>query len=119
MKSFHAEKWGPLGAIFAAACCLGFSWLVGLATAIGAGFIIRDSILLPLLIIFLAFTVWGLWRSFQRHHRPYALWIGASGAILLVAGMFVSHPLAYPGIALLIAAPFTDLALQAKREWAR
>jgi mercuric ion transport protein len=119
VKSFHAEKWGPLGAIFASACCLGFSWLVGLVSAIGAGFIIRDSILLPLLIIFLAFTVWGLWRSFQRHHRPYALWIGVAGAILLLAGMFFSHPLAYPGIALLIAAPLVDLGLQMKREWAR
>lgn len=115
MKSFYAETWGVVGAIFASACCLGFSWLVGLLTAVGAGFLIRDSILLPLLIIFLALTIWGLWHSSQRHHRSEALWIGLAGAILLIAGMFLFRPLAYPAIALLIAAPLVDLALQTKR----
>lgn len=116
MKSFHAEKWGPLGAIFAAACCLGLTWLVSLVTALGAGFLIRDSILMPLLVVFLAVTVWGLSRSYRRHSWAAPLVAGSSGAVLLLAGIFTARPLSYAGIALLIAAPLLDLYAQFIKE---
>ncbi len=116
MKSFQAEKWGPLGAIFAAACCLGLTWLVSLLTALGAGFLIRDSILLPLLVVFLAVTVWGLWRSYRRHSWVVPLATGSSGAALLLVGMFMARPLSYVGIALLVAAPLLDLYAQFIKE---
>jgi hypothetical protein len=87
MTSFHAEKWGLLGTIFVAACCLGLTWLVSLASALGAGFLIRDSILMPLLII-----------------------------VFLPVGMFTARPLSYAGIALLVAAPLFDLYAQSPKE---
>ncbi len=112
MNTLHAEKWGPLGAIFAAACCLGLTWLVSLVTALGAGILIRDSILLPLVVIFLAVTIGGLSRSYRRHSWTVPLAAGSLGAALLLVGMFTARPLSYAGIALLIAAPLLDLYAQ-------
>jgi mercuric ion transport protein len=116
MKSLYAEKWGPLGSIFAAACCLGLTWLVSLVTALGAGFLIRDSILMPLLAVFLAASIWGLWRSYRRHLWVVPLAVGSSGAALLLVGMFTARPLSYAGIALLVAAPLLDLYAQFVKE---
>lgn len=116
MESFHAEKWGPLGAIFAAACCLGLTWLVSLITALGAGFLIRDSILMPLLVVFLAVTVWGLSHSYRRHSWMVPLAAGSSGGALLLIGMFTTRMLSYVGIALLVAAPLLDLYAQFIKE---
>jgi mercuric ion transport protein len=116
MNTLHAEKWGPLGAIFAAACCLGLTWLVPLAAALGAGFLIRDSILMPLLAVFLAASIWGLSRSYRRHLWVVPLAAGSSGAALLLVGMFTARPLSYAGIALLVAAPLLDLYAQFIKE---
>ena len=116
MKTLYAEKWGPLGAILAAACCLGLTWLVSLVTALGAGFLIRDSILMPLLLLFLGVSIWGLWRSYRRHSWVVPLTIGSSGAALLLVGMFMARPLSYVGIALLVAAPLLDLYAQFIKE---
>ena len=91
ITTFHAEQWGPLGAIFATACCLGLTWLVSLVAALGAGFLIRDSILMPLLVVFLAVSVWGLSRSYRRHSWAVPLAAGCSGAVLLLVGMFTAR----------------------------
>ncbi len=55
----HADKWGPLGSIFASLCCLGFAPLLGVLSAIGLGFLVNDLILVPLLTFFLAITTVG------------------------------------------------------------
>jgi mercuric ion transport protein len=41
------QSLGFLGSLFAAACCLGVSFLISGLTAIGAGFLIHDRYLLP------------------------------------------------------------------------
>jgi len=51
MKAYF-DKIGPLGSIFAALCCIGTPGLLAFLTAIGAGFLLTDLILLPLLILF-------------------------------------------------------------------
>jgi len=88
MKSFwkrHTDKVGVVGSIFAALCCLGFTALLSILSAIGLGFLINDAVLLPLLIIFLGFTLVGLALGMREHHRASALVLG----IVSAAGVFV------------------------------
>jgi hypothetical protein len=36
-------------------------------SAIGLGFLLTDAILVPMLAVFLAVTLYGLWNGFRRH----------------------------------------------------
>src|SRR5712691_5846730 len=102
----HIDKAGILGATFAALCCLGISAVLSVVTAIGLGFLIRDAVLLPLLIVSLLVALWGLLSGWKRHRRPAALATGAVGAVLLLVFSYLhpSRPLAFIGIAALVAA---------------
>jgi mercuric ion transport protein len=53
----NLDKIGIAGSIFAALCCLGVPALLSIVSAIGLGFIVRDAILIPLLVVFLAITL--------------------------------------------------------------
>src|SRR6266478_7862924 len=81
----HTDKVGVAGSIFAALCCLGFSALLSILSAIGLGFLINDAVLLPLLIVFLLVTLLGLALGMREHHRASALLIGIASA----AGVFI------------------------------
>jgi len=67
--------------------------------------------LLPLLVVSLLVTLWGLWSGWKRHHRPAALIIGAIGAIGLIVFSFLcqSRPLALAAIALLVVASIVNV----------
>lgn len=102
----HVDKVGVAGSIVASLCCLGVSAVVSVLSAVGLGFIINDAVLAPLLLVFLAITLAGLTLGFRRHHRPWALWLGAIAGPALFIFSFVapSRPLAFASIAGLIAA---------------
>lgn len=113
----QADKVGILGATFTALCCLGISAVVGAVSAVGLGFLINDAVLLPMLIAFLALTVWGLVSGWRRHGRPGALTLGAIAAVaLLVSSFFIPQPgLAYTSIAALVAASVWNAAALYRR----
>jgi hypothetical protein len=46
----NLDKIGIGGSVFAALCCLGFPALLSILSVIGLGFIVNDTILLPLLL---------------------------------------------------------------------
>ena len=50
------ELSGCTGSVVSGACCLGFAPLLAGLSAIGASFLIRDAILIPLFVAFLAYT---------------------------------------------------------------
>jgi hypothetical protein len=62
------DKIGIGGSIFASFCCLGVSAFVSVVSAIGLGFLIDDAVLLPLLVVFLGITLFGLAVGYRRHH---------------------------------------------------
>jgi mercuric ion transport protein len=114
----HVDKVGIAGAAFAALCCLGTPALLSVLTAIGLGFLIHDAILIPLLILFLIVTLWGLGTGRRRHGRPAPLILGGVGAtaVLLFSVVMPSRTLALAGIVALVAASVTNvLFLRAKR----
>lgn len=61
------QSLGLLGSLIAAACCHGISFVIAGVTAIGAGVLIRDRYLLPLLAVFLLFSVIGTALSRRKH----------------------------------------------------
>ncbi|HEX9406386.1 MAG TPA: MerC domain-containing protein [Thermoanaerobaculia bacterium] len=102
----HADKVGILGAAFAALCCLGISAVLSVVSAIGLGFLIHDAVLLPLLILSLLVTLWGLYSGWKRHGRAAALALGGTAAVVLLMTSFIhqSRPLALASIAALAGA---------------
>jgi mercuric ion transport protein len=107
----HLDKIGAGGSLFAALGCLGFPALVSIISAVGLGFLIRDAVLIPLLLVFLAATLVGLFLGMRHHHQPWALILGAVSAIVTLvsiavtpSGMTPSGILVGVGIAGLIVA---------------
>jgi hypothetical protein len=72
-----------LAALFTTLCCLGFPALVGLLSALGAGFLLRDRYLAPLLAATLLLTLLIAGLHLRRHHRPgpFILSLVAAGSV--------------------------------------
>lgn len=100
----HADKWGPLGSIVVALCCLGVAPVVGALSAAGLGFLLNDLILLPLLALFLGATIWALRRDRARHGQAAPENLAWAAALLTAGGLWVSGLVVAFGLSLLVAA---------------
>lgn len=100
---------GTTGAVIAGACCLGFAPLLAALSAVGVGFLIHDAILVPLFMLFLAFTLWSLWHSRAQHKRPAPFYLGLGSAVVAFAALWFFVPLAYAGLMGLIGAAVWDI----------
>ncbi len=118
MKFFerNADTLGTGGSLFAALCCLGTPAILAFLAAIGAGFLINDLILLPLLALSLLIAVWGLEKGREVHGDKRPLRLGTSGALLLPAGIFVGAWMVAIGAALLIGASIWNVAARRRCE---
>ncbi|MBA2510056.1 MAG: MerC domain-containing protein [Actinomycetota bacterium] len=101
MKS---SVFGSLGATVAALCCAGVPAVLGALSAAGLGFLVNDLILFPLLALFLALGLWGLWDGVRRHGLRAVLVLGGVGSLLMVAGILLQPLIVYAGAAAMIAA---------------
>lgn len=102
--SVFATVWGPVGSVLAALCCLGAAPLLAALTAVGLGAFINDLVLVPLLVLFLGITIWGLRRDRARHAdvRPERLaWVAAA---MTTGGLWLHASVVGLGLALLIGA---------------
>jgi mercuric ion transport protein len=115
------QSLGFFGSLFAAACCLGVPFLIAGLTAIGAGFLIRDRYLLPILGLFLLVSVVGTALSMRRHGRKAPLIVSVVGAAVTFGAILLRPPVAYAGIALVLLASILDLlaAIPARRQAGR
>ncbi len=103
------KQWSSLaGAGFAAACCLGLTAALSILTAIGAGFLIRDAILIPVYVGLLALSVWLLYRSARSHANLMPFWLGLAGAVTALAGLWIAAGVVYVALAALVAASVWD-----------
>jgi mercuric ion transport protein len=112
-----ADAAGAAGAIIAALCCAGVPAVVGVLTAVGLGFLITDTVLLPVLAAMLVLALWGLERGRSSHGARGPLRLGAVGAVTLTAGVFTSRWLLGLGAGLLVSATLWNIA--ARRRCAR
>jgi mercuric ion transport protein len=102
---------GPTGSVLAGACCLGFAPFLAALSAIGAGFLINDLILIPIFVLFLGITLWGLYSSMKRHKNTAPLILGAASAVVAFAALWLFTPLSYLALATLFAASVWDMVL--------
>ncbi len=97
--SYRATGVGLVGSAFAFLCCAGVAPVLGLVSAVGLGFLINDAVLIPLLILALALTLWGIRQGRRCHGRNLPWVLGWMGSGLTLAGLFLWVPLAFAGFA--------------------
>lgn len=103
---------GSLGSIFASLCCIGTPALLAFLTSIGAGFLISDKMLIPLLVVFLGINIWGVYKSSKLHGKKGSLILAVTSAIVVFAAIWFSKPLVYTGLVGLISASAWDIYLK-------
>lgn len=112
----HLDKLGIAGSFVAAACCLGLPAVLAIFSAIGLGFLINDTFLQPLIIIFLGVTIAGLVLGYRAHRRFGALALGivsAAAVYFFIYGHYVRW-VAYLSMAGLVAAGVLNVILRRK-----
>ena len=100
------------GAGFAGACCLGVTGALSIFSAVGAGFLINDAILIPLYLGLLALSVWLLYSSTRSHGNLTPFWAGLVGAVVAFVALWFLPALVYAGLALLIASSIWNYRLR-------
>ena len=113
MSNAHLDKFGLAGSLVTLACCLGFGPALATLSAIGAGFLINDAILAPLLLGFLVLGAFGLWLSRRKHGNWWPLAVHAISAVTIFVFTFVAYfqPLIWLGVTGLIGASVWDVVL--------
>jgi len=96
------------GAAFAAACCAGASWALAALTAVGAGFLINDAVLIPLYVALLGLSLWLLFRSARANRNLHPVYLGGAGALAALIGLWTSTVVLFVGLALIVASSFWD-----------
>ena len=116
-----ADIAGPLGAVFAALCCLGVPFIVAALAAVGLSILRADPFLWPLMIVSLIVALWGMWRGMRTHGSTGPLLIGVLSGVALVAGVIFVHgfparQLIYAGSVGIFAATFWNVASRVRCE---
>ncbi len=116
MKAGTRDAAAVVGAVLAALCCAGTPIIIGGLTALGLGFLRRDGILWPVMLLALAVAVTGFWQGVRMHGRWGPLVVGGLGAASLASGVIVVHgfpamQMIYGGaLALLVGAAWNSVA---------
>jgi mercuric ion transport protein len=118
MKELAKQLGSNAGAVFAAACCAGASWALAALTAVGAGFLINDAVLIPLFVALLALSLWLLFRSARAHANLRPVYLAGAGAVAALAGLWTSTVVLFAGLGLIIASSLWDfLSARARKSW--
>lgn len=120
------SAFAALAAVVTTLCCLGFPALLGVLSALGAGFLINDRYLEPLLSVLLLLTLVIVGLHLRRHRQPWpgVLSVVAAGSVffalygirwfpqVVVPPLPAwSPPLSYGALLVLLAAQVWDLFL--------
>lgn len=91
MRAGVRDAAGVFGAVLAALCCAGTPLVIAAVTALGLGFLRKDGILWPLMLLSLAVAVMGFWQGARSHGGWGPFVTGGLGAISLAGGVIVVH----------------------------
>lgn len=97
--------------------CIPAIWAI--MSAMGLGFLVQESVLKPLLFVFLFLTLGGLYWSYRKQHgRISPLLFGVVAGVALYVGRYIylgaiiNQILMYGGIVAIIAVSFWNLRLK-------
>ena len=115
----HLDKIGIVGSFIATACCLGLPAILSIVAAFGLGFIIKDAVLLPLMVVFLTITLIGLFFGYLTHRKPWALVVGMASSIAVLFFVFAQtiQLAAYLAIGGLVFSSILNVLLR-RKSWA-
>jgi len=102
MRDLVKQFGSTAGAAFAAACCAGASWALAALTAIGAGFLINDAVLIPLFAVLLGLSLWLLFRSARAHADLRPVYLAGAGAAAALIGLWTSTIVLFAGLGLMV-----------------
>lgn len=103
----HADKWAPLGAIFAALCVLEVRPATVILSFLGLDFLLRDVVLIPVLVAFLAISLTAFHADRGRHSRTGPVLLAWPASALSIVGLWLPSHTGYAvgtGLALLAVA---------------
>ncbi len=83
---------------------LGAPTIIAAVSSIGLGFTPSSPVLIPVIIVALILTGWGLWLGFRAHGRAEPFMVGLVGAAATVAGLFTWPAIAVIGFGTVIGA---------------
>ena len=91
---------GLFGTVITSLCCLGIPAVISLVSAIGLGFLLKDAILVPLLMLFLFITLMGPYLGLRYHSNPWPLVLGTLSALMTLtfSRLVANTPLALIGL---------------------
>ena len=118
MKALAQQLASLFGTSFAAACCLGATAALSVLTAVGAGFLINDAVLVPAFLALVGLSLWLLYRSARLHANLRPLWLGLAGGAVAFISLWIAPALVIAGLAACVAASFWDF-YAARRRLAR
>jgi uncharacterized membrane protein (UPF0136 family) len=97
---------GALGALFTTACCIGLPAVVSLLSAVGAGVLLNDRYLQPLLVATLLITISASALTYWRHRNPMPLIVTTLSAALIYWFIYRDYrvPIVWVGAAALVGA---------------
>lgn len=117
MRAKLTDAAGVCGAIFAALCCAGTPLIVTGITALGLGFLRRDAVLWPLMLLSLVVAQVGFWQGWRAHRRPWPFLLGGVSGVSLASGViFVHGP---PAMTMIYAGAVGLVLATAWNIWAR
>ncbi len=111
MEKMTRQLIGMVGTIVTALCCLGTPALLAFLAAIGAGFVLNDLILMPLLVVFLGIGLWGIRRSMAVHRQSWPLILAVVSSVVTFIAVWFSRPLVLLSLLGFVAASVWDMAL--------
>ncbi|MDA3940634.1 MAG: hypothetical protein PF693_15210 [Spirochaetia bacterium] len=104
------------GVIISALCCIGFPALISIFVSLGLGFIINDSILLPILGISLIFLGYSSYSFGKSNSKLFIFFVTILSGLLIVLGVFFSQWIAIVGIIGIVFTGLYPLIYVAKRK---
>mgnify|MGYP006298581193 CR=1 FL=1 len=105
------ETWAPAGAVLSALCLLELGPITGFLRSVGGGFLLELWIVLPLLALFLAVTLWTLATDRRYHRSPAPSRLSWAATALMAGGWGLWKPAAWAGVALLAGAAVWNVVL--------
>ncbi len=105
----------PLLPSFSCPVCL--AAYAGVLSSLGLGFVLNESVLRPLIVLFLGIAVGSVAWGTRRHRKRGPVVAAAAGALSIIAGRIVwSVPLAvYGGVICVVLAAIWNLVLSRSR----
>lgn len=86
----------------------GAGWALAALTAIGAGFLINDAVLIPLFVALLGLSLWLLFRSARAHADLRPVYLAAAAAIAALAGLWTSTVVLFAGLGVMMGSSLWD-----------